>query len=372
MEPSAEGPPLRLGRRPALDGLRGVAVLAVLAGHGGLAPGWGWIGVDIFFALSGFLITALLCEEWDDSGRIGLRRFYVRRARRLLPALCVLLAGFTVCRVVFGLFPAAGWPVGQHLAVVASGAANWTLATVDGAELGPLTPAWSLAQEEQFYLFWPLVLFAMLRLRCRPSATVTVVGALAAALFVVVPLTPAAAWTGAYGGYYSPFDRAGELVIGAGAALVWRHRLVPAMVTGRWAGWAVVGAAPVLYLALAPPITLRAKLLWLSSLTALLILSLLTCPGGFLSRLLSTAFLRWTGRISYGLYLYHLPLLWLIGPLVPEPAVWQRTLLLAACSYLCAALSWHCLESRFLFNSPKGSLSWLTEKSPPPQPSVPR
>ncbi len=371
MEPSAEASPLKLGRRSALDGLRGVAVLLVLVGHGGLIQGWGWIGVDIFFVLSGFLITVLLCEEWDDSGRIGFRRFYCRRARRLLPALCVLLAGFTVCRTTFGLFPAEGWPVGRQLAVVASGAANWTMATVHGAELGPLTPTWSLAQEEQFYLLWPLVLFLVLRLKCRPSTTVAVAGALAAALFVVVPLTPAAAWTGAYGGYYSPFDRSGELLIGAGAALVWRHRLVPAAVTGRWTGWAVAGAAPVLYLALAPPLTLRAKLLWLSSLTALLILSLLTSPGGFLSRLLSTAFLRWTGRISYGLYLYQLPLLWLFGPLLPEHFVWQRTLLLAAFSYLCAALSWHFLESRVLFNSPKGSLPWLTEKSPPPQPSAP-
>src|SRR5437879_173750 len=101
----------RLGRRPALDGLRGVAVLLVMAAHTGLLSN-GYVGVDIFFALSGFLITSLLYDEFERTGRISFRRFYGRRARRLLPALVIVVAAFVCVVVALDPFPNL-WPLGR-------------------------------------------------------------------------------------------------------------------------------------------------------------------------------------------------------------------------------------------------------------------
>ena len=148
--------PFKLGYRPALDGLRAVAVLAVLTYHAGWIQG-GFLGVDVFFTLSGFLITTLLCEEHARDGTIAIRRFYVRRARRLLPALVVLLL---VCGgILFATMPSAFWPIlGGYLLGVLSYGANWLI--IYWRDLGVFGHTWSLAIEEQFYLAWPVLLLA--------------------------------------------------------------------------------------------------------------------------------------------------------------------------------------------------------------------
>src|ERR1700685_2196804 len=102
--------PRRLGHRPVLDGLRGVAILLVMLTHTSVLPN-GYVGVDLFFALSGFLITTLLYEEWDRAGSISLRRFYGRRARRLLPALALLIAVALLVNVL--CYPMTGWPFAE-------------------------------------------------------------------------------------------------------------------------------------------------------------------------------------------------------------------------------------------------------------------
>src|SRR4051794_6026981 len=162
----------RLGYLPALDGLRGVAVALVVSFHFWAFPSGGWLGVELFFVLSGFLITTLLLEEHDSLGTIRLLAFYTRRARRLLPALLVLLAAYSAIDVARG---------GQALGVVARFGlygANVYEAFWPGAagRLVGLNHLWSLAQEEQFYLLWPAALLAVKRVR-NPAALLTILAA---------------------------------------------------------------------------------------------------------------------------------------------------------------------------------------------------
>src|SRR5579872_5879091 len=167
---NARGDRPSLGHIPGLDGVRALSVLAIIAFHTGLnsVPG-GYYGVDAFFVLSGFLITSLLVKEWGSSGTIRLRRFWAGRARRLLPALFLLL---TVMGIVMAFVPTlleAPHMLGYAIATVFY-VSNWysthTSATYFSLNSGqsPLLHTWSLAIEEQFYLIWPLVVLAVLKL----------------------------------------------------------------------------------------------------------------------------------------------------------------------------------------------------------------
>ncbi|HET9720708.1 MAG TPA: acyltransferase, partial [Solirubrobacteraceae bacterium] len=152
-------PPRRLGRRPVLDGLRGVAVLLVIAEHTGLLHN-GFLGVDVFFVLSGFLITTLLLEEFQRAGRISLRGFYARRARRLVPALLVAVAAFLV---ISAAADQSGF--GDDVLAAAAGVTYITniLMALTPTWLPAVGHLWSLGAEEQFYLLWPVVLIAAIR-----------------------------------------------------------------------------------------------------------------------------------------------------------------------------------------------------------------
>src|SRR5271163_2488842 len=194
--PGDPGRPVRFSYVPALDGLRAVAVLGVMLYHGGapLASG-GFLGVNIFFVLSGFLITSLLLGEWAKRVSIRLGQFWARRARRLLPALLVMLIGVAIYAKVFAtpgefadlrldslstLFYVANW----HF--IASGGNYFNLT----AQPSPLAHMWSLSIEEQFYIVWPPVALLLLHLgrRLRPSRRLwpllatAVVGAVASAV----------------------------------------------------------------------------------------------------------------------------------------------------------------------------------------------
>jgi peptidoglycan/LPS O-acetylase OafA/YrhL len=150
---------------PALDGLRGLAVLGVLVFHGGHLRG-GYLGVDAFFVLSGFLITSLLLVEADRTGRIGLRAFWARRFKRLLPALVVFVLGMAVYAAVLASASELGRIRSDALATLGY-VANWNAIFRQHGywELfsspSPLEHTWSLAIEEQFYLVWPLVVAAL-------------------------------------------------------------------------------------------------------------------------------------------------------------------------------------------------------------------
>jgi peptidoglycan/LPS O-acetylase OafA/YrhL len=357
-EPPHEIRVRQLGQRPALDGVRGVAVLLVIAVHVGLLRS-GDIGVDVFFPLSGFLITALLYEEWERHGSLSLRRFYVRRARRLLPALTMLVVAFAVLsRVVytFGAATPRGTLVGSTLLF----ANNWvaTLSPARGRALGPLSPTWSLAQEGQFYLLWPVVLAILLRWRRRTSFVLGLLGVSILVLVAAVPLVRHA--YPAYNAYTSPLDRSAELLLGCAAAILWRERRMPSLVGRPITGWvALAGLAFVLAEGTKPQ---RTSYLAAAVLATLLILSLLTDSqtgsvsdrplrrfarraGGALSAALSSTALRFTGKVSYGIYLYHLPIYYLLLNYAPGRSHYFDGAVVLALSLLAAACSWKLLES---------------------------
>lgn len=384
--PAARGA-ARLGRRPVLDGLRGLAVLLVICLHVGLLAR-GYIGVDIFFALSGFLITTLLYEEWERTGAISLRRFYERRARRLLPALWLVVAGFIA--VVLAVNPFAGlWPLGRLVATTLLFANNWVtaLAPAHGQVLGPLVPTWTLAQEVQFYLAWPLALLILLRFGARPRVVLGLLALAVATLFASVPLVRHA--YPAYNPYTSPLDRGAELLLGAAAAIAWRSDLMPAVCRSTAAGWVCAGGL-VAVLVAAAPVPEQWTCLSAAALAALLIPNLLTrrrarrrwrasplarpLDGGLLTRLLGSAPLRTTGKISYGLYLYHLPIYYLLWHYLPGRSPFFYAPLVLGASFAAAAVSWLAIEHRVIRGAAGGKRSgqrrfrrWIGGR---PEPSV--
>ena len=301
--------PFRLTYRPALDGLRGVAILGVFAHHAQVPYlRGGFIGVDIFFVLSGFLITALLLQEADETGRISLRSFYIRRALRLFPALAVLLGAFVLFPRVFGMTRAD--------AAMASGAAafyvsNWVRA-FDLLDLEALSHTWSLAIEEQFYLLWPPVvaLLVVLGVRRKWLILVAVAGIAEATVMRVVLWHGAESWRRLSNGLDTRLD---GLLIGALAALVLASLSSLDVLRRRAFRVVVVAAALTLVTVLhsgraaAPPMYFGVGSL--VSLCAALVLIGTFAADTWIGSLLEFGPLVWIGRISYGLYLWHYPVI---------------------------------------------------------------
>src|SRR3954454_3781005 len=214
------------GRLPALDGLRALAVLAVLAAHAGI-PGvsGGFLGVDVFFVLSGYLITSLLLDEDARRGRLELLAFWARRARRLLPAALAMITAVVAARPLFPPDSVVGLRGDATSAALWSSNWRWGLQGTDyfaaGGGGSPLQHTWSLAVEEQFYLLWPCVLLAILSSaggrgdrRRRVVGLAATTGAAASAVFTMVAsnrLAPGRV-------YFGADTRAQELLIGAALA----------------------------------------------------------------------------------------------------------------------------------------------------------
>jgi peptidoglycan/LPS O-acetylase OafA/YrhL len=296
---------------PALDGVRGVAILCVLLHHSRLLPG-GFLGVDAFFVLSGFLITSLLLHEWESRGIISLRLFYARRALRLLPALGALLAAATV---VLLLMAAGGSDVEQMrplLQGIGFGAlylAN--VAKASGLHLAVLAHLWSLAEEEQFYLLWPLALLLCLRRRMRPERLcllLAVAALFVAANRVTLYVTGAGSWQRLTA---SPETRFDPLLVGCLAGVLYSYRLLPrwsaSALAGRWL-WLPAAATAAGVVAAASrwgEWTYVAGLVPFELAVAVLILVALTHRTSVPSRVLQLRPLRATGKVSYSLYLWH-------------------------------------------------------------------
>jgi len=329
-DPDASPVGERLSYVRGLDGVRAFAVGAVIAFHAGVAHvSGGFLGVDTFFCLSGFLITSLLLGEARHTGTIRLGAFWARRARRLLPALFLVL-----CFV--GLFAWLAAPPGAYpglrldsLATLLY-VANWHF-ILEGSSYfqaalapSPLTHTWSLAIEEQFYLVWPIVVLAIVRVRRSPAAVlvVAVAGALASTGWM--------AWLHRAGGdptrlYYGTDTHAMTMLTGAALAAalamvagqrdpsVLRARGVgSAVVQLVGLGGAVVLAAMALKVTGMTPWLYKGGFLLAGLATAGIILSVVAAPRGALAWVLGLAPIRYVGRISYGLYLWHYPLfLWL-------------------------------------------------------------
>jgi peptidoglycan/LPS O-acetylase OafA/YrhL len=309
-------------RVPALDGLRGLAVLGVLLFHGEIAGfGGGFLGVSIFFTLSGFLITSLLLVERDSKRRISLGRFWGRRARRILPAALVALAGIAV----FGLTVADAHQV-QRLPADGISAltevANWRFVLGDqsyAALFSAPSPAqhfWSLAIEEQFYLVFPLLVTVLLFAASGSRRLLTIVVVSLAAISAGLAALLYSPGHDPSRVYYGTDTRAVELLVGAllAVALAGRRRLEARSV--RIAVAAVGTVALVLVFAAWTVVEQSDGVLYRGGLAlhALLVAAVITAalvPGPVRRTLASPPFIA-LGLISYGVYLYHWPIfLWL-------------------------------------------------------------
>ncbi len=329
---------------PGLDGMRAIAVVAVMVYHAN--PNWlpgGFLGVEVFFVISGYLITLLLISEKERTSTIDMRQFWIRRARRLLPALFTMMIALTIWTALFER-DALGKLRGDVIAAffyVSNWYQIWTGAGYTASnDFAPLRHLWSLAVEEQFYLIWPLVMFALLRGGSRKIADISrylvlaavVITVLTALLYYSGPIgtpevTPDAYWT-MFGReiskvdalYLSTITRASGLLLGAAFAMVWRPVALmrgPLRTKGRLLdGVALVGlvalAAMCWWMYLLDSDGANGWLFrggfFLCGIATLMMIAAVTHERAVTSRVLSIPVLLWIGTRSYGLYLYHWPI----------------------------------------------------------------
>lgn len=376
--------PIRVGPRryvgpgqaiPALDGVRAIAVALVLADHGGVPglPG-GFLGVDVFFVLSGFLITSLLLDETARTGRIGLTGFWVRRARRLLPALVVMVLAVVAFRDLFA--PESTAALRDEAVATFFWVSNWAFVAQrtdyfsQGAPPSPLQHTWSLGVEEQYYLLWPLVLTAVLAglaaLAYRRGVPVstrmvrTVVFALAAlgALGSAAAAILAASDDSLNRVYFGTDTRVQALLVGAAAAALlvrdWRG-MTAGLVTlrSRWARWlawltpvlGLVVLATAAHLATGTAAEFRGGLLIVVALAAVLVIAPVALDQtGPVARMLSMGPLVGLGAISYGVYLWHWPIFLVLNGERTGSEGWKLFALRCAATVAVAAVSWWLIE----------------------------
>ena len=278
MVPAATPSPTSLVYRPELDGIRGLAILLVIAQHINLPSTTlaGMVGVNLFFVLSGYLITGILLAEIRSNGKIDIRRFYERRIRRLVPALVAVVLATGVLMAAQGKLVEYLGPAGVSLFYVSD------IAKAAGYDLGYVGHTWSLAMEEQFYLLWPAILLFLPRRLLVPGVLLGILGSIALQVVVV-------GWQDNVLAHFRPDVRADAILWGCLIALV------PVRVP-RWA--AVVSAAGLLVLSL--------TFVWPYAIAMSSVLSAVLVAGAAnVAAPLSWRPLVRVGEISYGLYLWH-------------------------------------------------------------------
>jgi peptidoglycan/LPS O-acetylase OafA/YrhL len=316
VRPHCHPPSRSLGYHPGLDGLRAFSILLVLLDHGlVLRRGYGFLGVNTFFVLSGFLITSLLKQEWEQTGSISLRDFYLRRALRLLPALLTMIGAFAV----YLLFTAEGSRLvdGSWQAVCAIFyCTNWAM--ILNPHFGhtlPLNHTWSLAVEEQFYTVWPLLLLLLLK-RTSRSSTINwllfgIIMSVCVRIFLLVG-DPDVSRSSPEHLTFGTDARADSLLVGCLAAIL---MLSPrgASVSGKpFLCPAIAGLAGILMLGQLPimsPGMVFSGWLLASIFAGMVIVHVVASPPSMVHRLLENRALVFIGKISYGLYLWHYPVL---------------------------------------------------------------
>ena len=349
-----------LRRAPGLDGVRALAVLAVMGFHEGASElSGGFLGVDVFFVLSGFLITDLLATQYDRAGRLNLKDFWSRRARRLLPALALMLIVVTAAATV--IEPGQGASLRQSLLAAVTYTSNWyqILHHVSYfATLGlftappPLDHLWSLAIEEQFYLIWPVLLWLIiLRLNGRRArVTATLILAALSALAMALEYSPGDPSLV----YYGTDTHASALLIGAALALAFPLATVmslPAAQVRRLDAAGVVGLVLLAWAAGHFSGNDRAVYPFGLILAAVGAAGLVVAAAGtgVIAAMTSLPPLRWVGIRSYGIYLWHWPVIALAGAITgPGPTSPWLWLIEACVSIVLACASWEFVERPIL------------------------
>ncbi|MEH7503581.1 acyltransferase family protein [Neobacillus drentensis] len=339
-----------------LDGLRGLAVLSVIFYHIGFpwASG-GFLGVVVFFVLSGYLITDLIMTEWEQRGRIDLKNFWIRRARRLLPAMLAMLV------IIIGWVSLFLPHLLETLQADALAAllyiSNWWYifhhqSYFDNFQSPSLlTHFWSLAVEEQYYLFWPLLLTFGLRLISKRSIlfiTLTLIGI--SALTMAILYEPGSDPSRVY---YGTDTRAFSLLIGSALALIWPSQKLAAKVPlPLRLVLNLVGTIALVVILLMvgltnqyEPFLYRGGMVLLS-IAAMLLVAVLVHPANSISRVFNFKPLRWLGIRSYGIYLWQYPILVLTTPAINTTGISiARVIFQLTCIIVLSSLSWKFIEN---------------------------
>jgi len=370
--PSQASPRHRLPYIAGLDGIRAIAVAVVVLYHLGISwmPG-GFLGVEVFFVVSGYLITALLLGEWEKTSTISLKRFWLRRARRLLPALAAVLAAVTIFVTV--AFRDELDELWSQLAAAATYVTNWLLIFQDQSYFASfgrpevLQHLWSLAVEEQFYLLWPLLFFAGMRLFKRTGFTIVVaIGIVASTAWMWLLFEPLQDPSRIY---YGTDTRASGLLLGALLALLWRPWLFAgndgAAETGAETATTAASTSKKLRLAanIAGPLALagvvwwcvylteldeglyKGGFLWLAATTALLIAAI-AVPNTWFGKVMDNPVMRWVGVRSYAIYLWHWPVFVFTRPRFDVTIDgWPLHVIRVGASLLLADLSYRLVEN---------------------------
>jgi len=330
--------------RPDIEGLRAIAILLVVAFHAGI-PGFsgGYVGVDVFFVLSGYLITGLLVREIDQTGTVDLWSFYARRARRLLPALALMLLGTVIAGVlIYAPFEANRGGFGATAAATAAYASNLYFASWrtdyfgPDRENNPLLHTWSLSVEEQFYLVWPVLVMVGLgalsrsgKDRNRSRLLLFLAVAAGASFGLSLYLTR---WRPSWAYFASP-ARAWEFAIGALALLIPQRPVRKRAVLG-WLGLAGIAAAVVSFDRTTPFPGFAALL---PALATAIALRAADDPQSKMARILGAAPLQTIGRLSYSWYLWHWPVLVFGLAIFTDPPLAGRIALVVAALGIAAA-----------------------------------
>ena len=353
----------RLGYQPGFDGLRGLAVTSFILYHGVVAyeatfdssflPG-AFLWLEFFFVQSGFLITSLLLEEWHRTGSVSLPYFYARRGLRLIPAL-LLVVGFTVVWLLtaspFTDNPLAWREVWSGLVYIQ----NWQNAFDPHAFPLYLNHLWSLSVEEQFYLVAPITMLLLLRTGLAPRriATILGAGALASVTWMAILAHRAPTASGLARPYYGTDARAQAFLVGmtfataASAGLLFGSERARRLT--KIAGWIGVPVllALLVFVNMKQYAVYRGGFLLCSLSVSVILAEIVHSPDGKLARMLSWEPFRWTGEIAYGLYLWHWPVMLVVGQYVRWPEV-PMILLEAVVAFAVAATSYTFVERPIL------------------------
>lgn len=362
---------------PGLDGLRAISVLAVIAYHLNLswAPG-GFLGVGLFFVLSGYLITDQLLGRWQDTRQLDLKDFWIRRFRRLMPGLFFMLG--VVCLYLLLFDRSMLISLQGDLLSVALYFNNWWLIFHQVSyfeSFGPPSPIghlWSLAIEEQFYLLWPLILVVLLRFTPQRSKLIlfTLVGAAASvvamALIYDIGTDPSRV-------YYGTDTRAFALLIGAALAMAWPSRSLPKQLSRKSrfildlvGAVGLLGIILIIWRANEYSASLYLGGLALFSIMAAVVTAVLAHPASRLGQVLGCKPLRWIGVRSYSLYLWHFPVIILTSPAVDTGVNVGRVVIQLTITFILAATSYRYVEEPIR----RGSLTRRPERIRIPTPLI--